>query len=101
MNFVSMNMDLNNFLHREKALEYLYSLPDNEENSDKESYDRANEDINTLMTTASDASLNSPSTTHIASCILSHLANELFRWICRCNYKKKLRLTERPILRII
>ncbi|CAH2019807.1 unnamed protein product [Acanthoscelides obtectus] len=53
--------NLDNPEHRQQALDFFYSLPDNEENSDEEPDDGANEEIDLLDFTTSDTSYtNSP-----------------------------------------
>jgi len=55
--------DLENPQHREQALQYLYSLPDNEENSDEDADDSANEEIDILENIDSSTTVSaSPST---------------------------------------
>ncbi|KAK4873467.1 hypothetical protein RN001_015496 [Aquatica leii] len=48
--------DLENPLHRQNALEYLYSLPNDEENSDEEPDDDANEEMDILESIDSNTS---------------------------------------------
>ncbi|KAK4875306.1 hypothetical protein RN001_011728 [Aquatica leii] len=55
------HVDLENPLHRQNALEYLYSLPNDEENSDEEPDNDANEEMNIPESIDSSTS-NSPST---------------------------------------
>ncbi|CAH1962172.1 unnamed protein product [Acanthoscelides obtectus] len=53
--------NLDNPEHRQQALDFFYSLPDNEENSDEEPDDGANEEMDLLDFTTSDTSYtNSP-----------------------------------------
>lgn len=71
--------DLDNPQHREKALEYFFSLPDNEENSDEEPDDGANEEMNILESTASNTSFDSTSTSNITSPIPPDQTNDFIK----------------------
>ncbi|CAH1957168.1 unnamed protein product [Acanthoscelides obtectus] len=58
---LSVMWNLDNPEHRQQALDFFYSLPDNEENSDEEPDDGANEEMDLLDFTTSDTSYtNSP-----------------------------------------